>query len=87
MANLLLSIMGAVAEFERALILERQAEGIALAKAKGVYKGRIRKLTPELCAQIDEGIASGQHKAAIARALGITRQTLYVHLQRQKDSQ
>lgn len=87
MANLLMSIMGAVAEFERALILERQAEGIALAKAKGVYKGRTRKLTPELCARIDEGIAAGQHKAAIARALGITRQTLYVHLKCQKDSQ
>ena len=41
MANLLLSMLGAVAEFERALILERQREGIAVAKAKGVYKGRV----------------------------------------------
>lgn len=40
MANLLLSMLGAVAEFERALILERQREGIALAKAEGKYKGR-----------------------------------------------
>ena len=80
MANLLLSIMGAMAEFERALILERQAEGIALAKAKGVYKGRRKKLTLELGAQIDEGLAAGKHKAVVARELGITRQTLYVHI-------
>jgi DNA invertase Pin-like site-specific DNA recombinase len=40
MANLLLSVMGAFAEFERALIGERQREGIALAKQRGAYRGR-----------------------------------------------
>lgn len=40
MSKLMLSMMGAFAEFERALILERQREGIAQAKARGVYKGR-----------------------------------------------
>ena len=40
MANLLLSVMGAFAEFERALIRERQREGIALAKQRGAYRGR-----------------------------------------------
>ena len=40
MANLMLSVMGAFAEFERALIRERQREGIALAKKRGVYRGR-----------------------------------------------
>ncbi len=40
MANLLLSVMGAFAEFERALIRERQREGISLAKQRGVYRGR-----------------------------------------------
>jgi len=44
MAILLLSLLGAVAEFERALILERQREGIAIAKTAGKYKGRRRIL-------------------------------------------
>ena len=45
MSKLLLSAMGAFAEFERALIKERQREGIALAKQRGVYKGRKPSLT------------------------------------------
>jgi DNA invertase Pin-like site-specific DNA recombinase len=40
MANLMLSVMGAFAEFERALIRERQREGITLAQQRGVHKGR-----------------------------------------------
>lgn len=47
MAKLLLSVMGAFAEFERSIIKERQAEGIALAKQRGVYKGRKRSLTAD----------------------------------------
>ena len=48
MANLLLSVMGAFAQFERELIKERQREGIAIAKKKGgVYKGRVPSLTAE----------------------------------------
>ncbi|HEY1016532.1 MAG TPA: recombinase family protein, partial [Herpetosiphonaceae bacterium] len=45
MATLLLSVMGAFAEFERALIRERQREGVALAKAQGKYKGRKQALS------------------------------------------
>ena len=45
MANLLLSVMGAFAEFERALIRERQREGIALAKKRGAYKARLSHKT------------------------------------------
>lgn len=44
MSNLLLSVMGAFAEFERSLIKERQMEGIALAKKRGIYKGRKKLL-------------------------------------------
>jgi DNA invertase Pin-like site-specific DNA recombinase len=44
MASLLLSVMGAFAEFERALTHERQREGIALAKQRGAYKGRKKAL-------------------------------------------
>ena len=46
-AKLLLNVMGAVAEFERSLLKERQREGIAIAKKAGVYKGRKPSLTPE----------------------------------------
>jgi DNA invertase Pin-like site-specific DNA recombinase len=51
MANLMLSVMGAFAEFERSLIRERQREGIALAKQRGAYKGRKKTLTPERAAE------------------------------------
>jgi DNA invertase Pin-like site-specific DNA recombinase len=47
MANFMLSVMGAFAEFERSLIRERQREGIALAKHRGAYKGRKKTLTPD----------------------------------------
>src|ERR1039458_2209798 len=47
MATLLLSVMGAFAEIGRALIRERQREGVALAKEKGVYKGRYPSLSEE----------------------------------------
>ena len=46
-ATLMLSVMGAVAEFERALLLERQREGIAIAKTKGDYKGRVPSLSAD----------------------------------------
>jgi DNA invertase Pin-like site-specific DNA recombinase len=81
MSNLLLSMLGAVAEFERALIRERQREGITLAKAKGVYKGRKPALNE---AQIEalKGKANepGQSKTALAKEYGISRETLYQYL-------
>jgi len=80
MANLLLSVMGAFAEFERALIRERQLEGIALAKQKGVYKGRKRTLTAGQVASIHQRVAAGEKKAQIAREFGISRETLYQYL-------
>lgn len=80
MSNLLLSVMGAFAEFERSLIRERQREGIAIAKKEGVYKGRKPALTPERVAAFRERLAAGGKKAAIAREAGISRQTLDTHL-------
>ena len=56
-ADLMLSLLGAFAEFERAIIRERQAEGIAIAKAKGKYKGRKRVLTAEQIAKARTRIA------------------------------
>ncbi len=80
MATLLLSIMGSFAEFERALIRERQMEGIAAAKKRGVYTGRKKALTAEQVAEVRERIAVGETKAALAREYGVSRETLYQHL-------
>jgi len=80
MANLLLSVMGAFAEFERALIRERQREGIALAKKRGAYRGRKKALSPEQVADLRQRAAAGDQKAALAREFGISRETLYQYL-------
>jgi len=80
MATLLLSVMGAFAEFERALIRERQREGIALAKRRGVYRGRKKALSGEQRAEAQARVTAGEQKAAVARAYGISRETLYQYL-------
>lgn len=80
MANLMLSVMGAFAEFERALIRERQREGIALAKQRGAYRGRKKALGPERVAELRRRAASGEKKAQLARDFGISRETLYQYL-------
>jgi len=80
MAILLLSVMGAFAEFERSLIRERQREGIELAKNRGVYKGRKKALTLEQTNHVRESITHGESKSQIARTYGISRQTLYQYL-------
>ena len=80
MANLMLSVMGAFAEFERALIRERQREGIALAKQRGAYRGRKKALAPEQVAQLRRRAAAGEKKAQLAREFGISRETLYQYL-------
>lgn len=77
MSRLLLQILGAFAEFERNLIKERQAEGIALAKKAGKYKGRARALSPAQLTQAEEQIRLGIPKARVARELGVDRSTLY----------
>ena len=80
MSQLLLSVMGAFAEFERALIRERQNEGIALAKKKGVYKGRKKALDVAEVEKLKARVQAGEGKADIARELGISRDTLYKYL-------
>jgi DNA invertase Pin-like site-specific DNA recombinase len=80
MANLLLSVMGAFAEFERALIRERQMEGIALAKQRGVYKGRKKSLSEAMVAQLRRQLNTGISKTQLAREFGISRETLYQYL-------
>ena len=80
MARLMLSVIGAFAEFERALIHERQREGIALAKQRGAYRGRKKSLTGEQITEMQRRTGAGEQKAHVARAFGISRETLYQYL-------
>lgn len=77
---LMLSIMGAVAEFERSIIRERQAEGIKIAKTKGVYKGRKASLTYDQVEEVRLKVAAGVPKTKIAREYKCNRETLYRYL-------
>lgn len=81
--KLMLTMFGAFADFERSLILERQREGIAIAKAQGKYQGKQSKFTKEqiedIRKQFDDPLTN---KAALAKSLGITRAYLYKLMKR-----
>lgn len=80
MTKLLMSMLGAVAEFERSMIRERQREGIELAKKRGVYKGR-KPTDVAIIEKAREQINLGIPLAKVAREIGIARSTLYRRLQ------
>ena len=77
MNTLPLSMLGAVAEFERSMILERQREGIAIAKAAGKYKGRRASLSQTQASELLERPAKGESVTALATEYGVSRQTVY----------
>lgn len=78
---LLLSIMGAYAEFEHAFICERIREGVAIAKKAGKFKGRKRSLDADKVTYIQEQIETTRRtKSSIAKELGISRFTLYKYM-------
>ncbi len=81
-SKLLFNIMACFAEFERDLIRERQAEGIAKAKAAGVYKGHGGqfKLKAEDAAELRRLHGEGVTVAALCRRFRITRPTAYRYL-------
>ena len=79
-ANFLLSVMGAFAEFERALIRERQREGVALAKQCSAYRGRKKALADDQAIELRRRASAGEQKATLAREFGISRETLYQYL-------
>lgn len=79
-AKLMLGLLGSVAEFERSIIRERQAEGIAQAKKRGVYKGRANALTAEQVEQAKKWIDEGVPKTKVAERLGVGRTTLYEYI-------
>lgn len=80
-ATLLFSVMEAFAEFERALIRERQREGIALAKQRGVYRGRKKSLTSAEVQELRQRAAAGEAKTQLAKIFGVGRTTVYQYLQ------
>jgi len=86
MDNLMLQLMGAFAQFEREIILERQKEGIKLASTKGKYKGRVHKLKPDQAEALRQAWKEGKYpsKMALGQAFGISRQAVYRYL---KDSE
>lgn len=79
-AKLMLSMVGAFAEFERSIIKRRQAEGIALAKERGVYKGRSRSVTDEQIKEIRSLMNMGVPLSKAAKKVGISRTTAYKYL-------
>ncbi|MDN5661035.1 MAG: recombinase family protein [Brachybacterium sp.] len=80
--RLILHIITAVAQSEREMIRERQAEGIAIAKkTPGKYPGRKRRLNSEQIREVRNAVATGVPKAQIARTYGVSRNTLYRYLE------
>ncbi|NOX33741.1 MAG: recombinase family protein [Deltaproteobacteria bacterium] len=84
MSKLMLQIMGAVAEFERSMIKERQREGIALAKKKGKRFGPKPVIDDEKFKRIVEFLNMGMNKTDISAKIGVSRQTLYKALKNLK---
>lgn len=74
--RMMLQVLGAVAEFERALMLERQREGIRKAQLAGKYKGRAPTARAK-SREIESMLASGVGASEIARRLGIARSSVY----------
>lgn len=76
--QLMLTMLGAIAQFERNLLLERQREGIAIAKEKGKYKGKQSRFNNTDIQKMKEHfVKPGINKSELARGYGITRQHLY----------
>lgn len=80
MQTMILQVAGAFAQFERALIRERQKEGQIAARARGKIPGRKKSLSPEQVTELHARVAAHEPKAQIARDLGISRETLYSYL-------
>jgi DNA invertase Pin-like site-specific DNA recombinase len=78
-SQLMFSLLAAFAEFERAIIRERQREGIDIAKKKKLYKGRKPKLSNEQISALYERFRVGENKTKLIKELNISRATLYKH--------
>ena len=85
-STLMLQLLGAVGQFERALILERQREGIAIAKTKNLYQGRKNALDKPEIVRLIKMATEGLPKVQIAETLGISRASVYVYLEKFKST-
>lgn len=74
--KLMLTMIGAINEFERANLLERQREGITIAKRNGKYKGRALKTLPDFDTQYSRYLRHEITKKELAKLLGVSRPTL-----------
>src|SRR5258706_15430094 len=74
--RLMMNVLGSVAEWERSMMLERQREGIAKAKAAGKYRGRARTAMTK-AGEVESMLAAGVNPTDIARRLGIGRSSVY----------
>jgi DNA invertase Pin-like site-specific DNA recombinase len=74
--KLMLTVLGGIAQFEREMMLERQREGVAKAKAAGKYRGR-KPLAEDLRQEVISLVGKGRTKASIARQLSIGEATVY----------
>jgi len=81
--TMMLQVLGAVAEHERSLMLERQREGIAKAKAEGKYKGRARTAMAK-AGEVEALLAKGVNPTEVARKLGIGRSSVYRAMKERK---
>jgi DNA invertase Pin-like site-specific DNA recombinase len=79
--KMVLTMLAAIAEFERALIKERQGEGLARAQAKGVKFGRPSKISDEIRLQVQTMKKAGEPMKAITEKTGLGRSTVYKVLQ------
>jgi len=75
-SDIVLSVLGAIYEFERKMMLIRQAEGIAKAKAQGKYAGRAPQLTREQVTLARKRVSEGVPKSVVARDMGVSRPTI-----------
>jgi DNA invertase Pin-like site-specific DNA recombinase len=74
--RLMLNVIGSVAEFERDMMLERQREGIAKAKAQGKYRGRAATAKAK-AGEVEAMLAAGDSPTQVAKKLGIGRSSVY----------
>ena len=80
MSELLLGVIGHIAQFEKAIIKERQREGIEAAKRRGVYKGRKRALDEDQVKELQNLLRQTGNISEIARKMGVSRQTIYRYM-------
>lgn len=85
-SKLMLSMVGAFAEFERSMIKRRQQEGISLAKERGVYTGRKRSVSDETLQKVKDMVQQGIPLAKAATLNHVSRSTVYRYLNAKNNS-